>query len=166
MAAVIVIFLGISCCSSLSIAGGWFGGFVPGTEPHFLKTVEAPLMKKIVKEVEKLTKTKDAMGNFGPDGPTNDEDKKKLLEFFEKVKISNTCKTIKEKDFKSKITDYKSSMILRLPAFKSIQKEQLLKSYLHGDDADATNKKTNFDDFAGMCMLSDDQWDSILSRLK
>ena len=158
--------LGLCCCSSLSAAGGWFGGFIPGTEPHFLKTVEAPLMKKLVEEIEKLTKEKDDMGNFGPGGPGNEEDKKKLLDFFEKVKNSDVCRTMKEKDFKSKMDGYEWTDILRLPAFEYIQKEQLLKSYLHGDDADATDKKKNFDEFGGMCMMTDDQWDSILSKLK
>ena len=166
MAVVIVILLGLSCCSSLSAAGGWFGGFIPGTEPHFLKAVEAPLMKKLVKEIEKLTKLREGMGNFGPGGPTNDEDKKKLSDFFERVRNSDTCKTMREKDFKSKVDGYKSSKILRLPAFESIQKEQLLKSYLHGDDADATNKKKEFDEFGHMCVMSDDEWDSLTSMLK
>ena len=165
MAAIAVV-LGLCCCSSFSAVGSYMGGLVSGTEPHFLKTVEAPLMKELVEEIEKLTKEKDDMGNFGPGGPENEEDKKKLLDLFEKLKNSDICRTMKEKDFKSKITDYKSSMILRLPSFESIQKEQLLKSYLHGDGADATDKKKNFDEFGGMCMLTDDQWDSILSRLK
>lgn len=165
MAAIGVV-VGLCCCSSFSAAGGWFGGFIPGTEPHFLKTVEAPLMKEVVEKIEELTKEKDDMGNFGPGGPTNDEDKKKLLDFFEKVKNSDVCRTMKEKDFKSKVDGYEWTDILRLPAFEYIQKQQLLKSYLHGDGADATDKKKNVDEFGGMCMMTDDQWDSILSKLK
>ena len=160
------IVLGLCCCSSLASVGSYMGGLVSGTEPHFLKNVEAPLMKKLVEEIEKLTKEKDDMGNFGPGGPGNEEDKKKLLDFFEKVKNSDVCRTMKEKDFKSTVDGYEWTDILRLPAFEYIQKEQLLKSYLHGDDADATDKKKNFDEFGGMCMMTDDQWDSILSRLK
>ena len=165
MAAIGVV-LGLCCCSSLASVGSYMGGLVSGTEPHFLKNVEAPLMKKLVEEIEKLTKEKDDMGNFGPGGPGNEEDKKKLLDFFEKVKNSDVCRTMKEKDFKSKVDGYEWTDILRLPAFEYIQKEQLLKSYLHGEGADATDKKKNFDEFGGMCMMTDDQWDSILSRLK
>ena len=166
MAAIAVGILALCCCSSSASAGSYMGGLVSGTEPHFLKTIEAPIMKELVEEVEKFTQEKDDLGNLGPGGPAEAEDKKKLLDFFEKVKNSDTCKNIKEKDFKSKITDYKSSMILRLPTFESIQKIQLLKSYLHGDDGLATEKKKNFDEFAGMCMMSDDEWDSLTSRLK
>ena len=63
-------------------------------------------MKELVEEVEKLTKEKDDMGNFGPDGPENEEDKKKLLDLFEKLKNSDICRTMKEKDFKSKMVLY------------------------------------------------------------
>ena len=168
MAAIAVGLLALCCCSSSASAGSYMGGLVSGTEPHFLKTIEAPIMKELVEEVEKFTQEKDDIGTFNTTtgGPETVEDKKKLLDFFEKVKNSDTCKTMREKDFKSKITDYKSSMILRLPTFESIQKIDLLKSYLHGDDADATNKKKNFDEFAGMCTMPDDEWDSFTSRLK
>ena len=167
MAAIGVV-LGLCCCSSSVSAGSYMGGLVSGTEPHFLKTIEAPIMKELVEEVEKLTQERIDIGKFNTTTgqPGTDEEKKKLLDFFEKVKNSDTCRTMREKDFKSKITDYKSSMILRLPTFESIQKIQLLKSYLHGDDADATNKKKEFDEFAHMCTMSDDEWDSLTSRLK
>ena len=167
MAAIAVGLLALCCCSSSASAGSYMGGLVSGTEPHFLKTIEAPLMKELVEEVEKLTQEKDDIEKtMDPTGPGDEEEKKKLLDFFEKVRNSDTCKTMREKDFKSKITDYKSSMILRLPTFESIQKIQLLKSDLHGDDADATNKKKEFDEFCHMCTMSDDEWDSLTSRLK
>ena len=168
MAAIGVGLLALCCLSSSASAGSYMGGLVSGTEPHFLKTIEAPIMKELVEEVEKFTQEKDDIGTFNTTtgGPETEEDKKKLLDFFEKVKNSDTCRTMREKDFKSKITDYKSSMILRLPTFESIQKIQLLKSYLHGDDADATNKKTNFDEFARLCTMPDDEWDSFTSSLK
>lgn len=166
MAAIAVGLLALCCCSSSASVGSYMGGLVSGTEPHFLKTIEAPIIKELVEEVEKLTQEKDDLGNFGPGGPGTDEDKKKLLDFFEKVKNSDTCMTMREKDFRSKINDYKSSMILRLPTFKSIQKKQLLKSYVYGDDGLATEKEKNFEEFAGMCMMSDDEWDSLTSRLK
>jgi hypothetical protein len=167
MTTIAVGLLALCCCSSSASAGSYMGGLVSGTEPHFLKTIEAPLMKELVEEVEKLTQEKDDIEKtMDPTGPGDEEEKKKLLDFFEKVRNSDTCKTMREKDFKSKITDYKSSMILRLPTFESIQKTQLLKSYLHGDDADATNKKKEFDEFGHMCTMSDDEWDSLTSRLK
>ena len=112
MAGIAVGLLTLCCCSSSASAGSYMGGLVSGTEPHFLKTIEAPLMKELVEEVEKLIQEKGDLGNFGPDGPGDEEEKKKLLDFFEKVRNSDTCKTMREKDFKSKITDYKSSMIL------------------------------------------------------
>ena len=168
MAAIAVGLLALCCCSSSVSAGSYMGGLVSGTEPHFLKTIEAPIMKELVEEVEKLTQEKDDMDKTmtDPSGPGTDEEKKKLLDFFEKVRNSDTCMTMREKDFKSKITDYKSSMILRLPTFESIQKIQLLESYLYGDDGLATEKKKNFDEFARMCTMSDDEWDSLTSRLK
>jgi hypothetical protein len=48
MAAIGVV-LGLCCCSSLSAAGGWFGGFISGTKPHFIKTVKISEIADIVK---------------------------------------------------------------------------------------------------------------------
>ena len=42
MAAIV---LGLCCCSSFSVAGGWFGGFIPGTDPHFVKTTKLDKVK-------------------------------------------------------------------------------------------------------------------------
>jgi hypothetical protein len=41
--------VGLCCCSSLSAAGGWFGGFISGTKPHFIKTVKISEIADIVK---------------------------------------------------------------------------------------------------------------------
>ena len=48
MAAIAAV-VGLCCCSSLSAAGGWFGGFISGTKPHFIKTVKISEMADIVK---------------------------------------------------------------------------------------------------------------------
>jgi hypothetical protein len=53
MAAIGVV-LGLCCCSSSSAAGGWFGGFIPGTEPHFLKEIGAPEFKKNLESLEEM----------------------------------------------------------------------------------------------------------------
>ena len=55
MAAIGVI-LGLCCCSSLSAAGGWFGGFIPGTEPHFKKEMNTTEWKKIIDEMKVMIK--------------------------------------------------------------------------------------------------------------
>ena len=55
MAAIAVV-LGLCCCSSLSAAGGWFGGFIPGTEPNFLKEMKATEWKKLIVEMKVMNK--------------------------------------------------------------------------------------------------------------
>jgi len=53
MAAIIVV-VGLCCCSSLSVVGGWFGGLIPGTEPHYLKTIEASEFKNNLESLEEM----------------------------------------------------------------------------------------------------------------
>ena len=58
--------LALCCLSSSASAGGFFGGLIPGTEPHFLKVTQADKMKEIVdgelcKVVKENTNTE---GNF------------------------------------------------------------------------------------------------------
>ena len=49
-----LVVLAICCLSSSIGAGGFFGGMIPGTEPHFLKVTKAKEMKDIVKDLKKL----------------------------------------------------------------------------------------------------------------
>jgi hypothetical protein len=44
MAAIGVV-LALCCCSSSASAGGFFGGFIPGTDPHFVKTTKLDKVK-------------------------------------------------------------------------------------------------------------------------
>jgi ABC-type phosphate/phosphonate transport system substrate-binding protein len=79
MAAIAVGLLALCCCSSSASAGSYMGGLVSGTEPHFLKTIEAPLMKELVEEVEKLTQEKDDIEKTMD--PTDQEMKKRRKNF-------------------------------------------------------------------------------------
>jgi hypothetical protein len=46
MAEIILIVCAMSCCSSsVSGIGGFFGGFIPGTDPHFVKTTKLDKVK-------------------------------------------------------------------------------------------------------------------------
>ena len=56
MAAIAAV-VGLCCCSSLSAAGGWSGGFISGTKPHFIKTVKISELADIVKGL--ITYTED-----------------------------------------------------------------------------------------------------------
>ena len=55
MAGIAVGLLALCCCSSSAGAGGFFGGLIPGTEPHFLKVTKAREMKEIVAELKNFT---------------------------------------------------------------------------------------------------------------
>jgi hypothetical protein len=61
MAEILLIVCAMSCCSSsISGIGGFLGGFIPGTEPHFLKVTKAKEMKEIVAELKNFTNDHEA----------------------------------------------------------------------------------------------------------
>ena len=45
MAGIAVGLLALCCCSSSASAGGFFGGLIPGTDPHFVKTTKLDKVK-------------------------------------------------------------------------------------------------------------------------
>ena len=85
----VVLVLCISC--SLCVAGSFFGGFIDGTEPHFLKVIEADKAKEVYSLAVKLReKHKNELSKFsnpGPGGSDLDED-----EYDEYKKITDKLK--------------------------------------------------------------------------
>lgn len=109
MAAIGVV-LGLCCCSSLSAAGGWFGGFISGTKPHFIKTVKISEMTDIVKGLKTYTEEdkeykKKAVDEAEKENvmDLNDEQKLELMKIL-KISAENlragaygkTCDKVKE----------------------------------------------------------------------
>ena len=104
MAAIAVV-VGLCCCSSFSAAGGWFGGFIPGTEPNFLKEMKATEWKKIVDEMKVMNKkNKEETKEFekgGPDGADlSAEERQELMNVLknhmQELRDSETCKKVNE----------------------------------------------------------------------
>ena len=61
MAAIAAV-VGLCCCSSLSAAGGWFGGFISGTKPHFFKTTEAEISERALPRKKSKNYTEKGLG--------------------------------------------------------------------------------------------------------
>ena len=104
MAAIAVV-LGICCCSSSLSAGGWFGGFISGTEPHFKKEMKVTEWKEIVDELKVITKKRDEetkeFEKGGPDGADlSPEEHEELMNVLKKhmqdLRDSDTCKKVNE----------------------------------------------------------------------
>lgn len=102
MAAIAVV-LGLCCCSSFSAAGGWFGGFIPGTEPHFKKEMNATEWKKVIDDLKVMTeKRKEEMKDLKEGGPggtdlsteERQEMKNVVTNFMQELRESETCKNV------------------------------------------------------------------------
>jgi hypothetical protein len=174
MAAIGVV-LGLCCCSSLSAAGGWFGGFIPGTEPNFLKEMNATEWKKIIDELKVMTKkrkeeTKDFQKG-GPDGADlSAEERREMINVLKKhaqeLRDSDTCKKVKEligtyenNKYKDTLTAY-SDDIITLSGSK--RKHEVWESAVGLDDDDFP--KREFDGAVEMCMATDEQFQEFIER--
>ena len=101
--AAIGIVVGLCCCSSLSAAGGWFGGLIPGTEPHFKKEMNATEWKKVIDDLKVMTeKRKEEMKDLKEGGPggtdlsteERQEMKNVVTNFMQELRESETCKNV------------------------------------------------------------------------
>ena len=159
-------------CSSLSAAGGWFGGFIPGTEPHFLKEMNATEWKNIANDLkvmneERKEEMKELDEKAGPDlsGLSADE----RVEFMmmaknhtQKLRESETCEKAKElldgNKFKDTLTAYPND-IFTLSGSK--RKREVWESAVGIDD---DFPKRELDGALEVCIATDEAFEEIMER--
>jgi hypothetical protein len=173
MAAIGVV-LGLCCCSSFSAAGGWFGGFIPGTEPNFLKAMNATEWKEIVDDLKVMTKkrneeTKD-FKKGGPGGtdlsPAERQEMMNVMKnHMQELRESDTCKKVNElidtrenNKYKKTMSDYPDD-IITLSGSK--RKQDVFESTVGIDD---DFPKQEFDSAVEVCMATDEQFQEFIER--
>lgn len=173
MAAIAVV-LGLCCCSSFSAAGGWFGGFIPGTEPNFLKAMNATEWKEIIDELKVMTeKRNEETKEFekgGPDGvDLSAEERQEMMNVMknhmQELRDSDTCKKIKElidtrenNKYKKTMSDYPDD-IITLSGSK--RKQDVFESAVGIDD---DFPKREFDGAVEVCMVTDEKFQELIER--
>ncbi len=174
MAAIGVV-VGLCCCSSLSAAGGWFGGFIPGTEPHFKKEMNTTEWKKIIDELKVMTKkrkeeTKDFQKG-GPDGADlSAEERQEMINVLknhaQELRDSDTCKKTRElfdgirenNKFKDTLSAYPDD-IITLGGSK--RKQEVWESAIGLDD---DFPKRELDGALEVCIATDEEFQKFIEK--
>jgi len=168
MAAIV---LGLCCCSSLSATGGWFGGFIPGTEPHFKKEMNTTEWKKIIDEMKvMIKKRKEETKEFekgGPDGADlSAEERQKMIDvlrkYMQELRDSDTCKKVNElfdgNKFKNTLSAYPDD-IITLGGSK--RKQEVWESAIGLDD---DFPKRELDGALEVCIATDEEFQKFIER--
>jgi hypothetical protein len=175
MAEIILIVCAMSCCSSsISGIGGFFGGFIPRTEPHLLRVTEADKLKKIVEEfVEQNEKKKELLSSFpdpGPDLSTllSDEQRVEYIDivrqFADDLRDGDLCKMVKDATDEDgnfigkKVLKEYADTVYTLNGTKS--KDDVFNEYVGVDDQ---LSKGEIDEYSRICTASDEEFQSMLS---
>lgn len=170
MAGITVGILVLCCLSSSAGAGGFFGGLIPGTEPHFLKVTKAKEMKEIVVELKKFkndqeTQIESRFPNADPDmSNLSAEDTAEYITMM-KEKLSSLrngeiCVKVKDNtDENGKFlgqTELKEygDTVFTLNGTKG--KNKLFREYVDGFD--------EVDDMVGVCIATDEEFDELISQ--
>ena len=174
MAAIAVV-LGLCCCSSFSAAGGWFGGFIPGTEPNFKKEMKATEWKEIVDEMKVMNKkNKEKTKEFEKGGPggadLSAEERQELMDVLknhmQELRKSETCKKVNElidgtrenNKFKNTLSAYPDD-IITLGGSK--RKHEVWESAIGLDD---DFPKHEFDGALAVCIATDEEFQEFRER--
>lgn len=175
MAAIGVV-VGLCCCSSLSAAGGWFGGFIPGTEPHFKKEMNTTEWKKIIDEMKVIIKKrKEDIGDLaekaGPDlSGLSDEERTEYIDkskkYTQELRDSDTCKKTRElfdgtrenNKFKDTLSAYPDD-IITLGGSK--RKQEVWESAIGLDD---DFPKRELDGALEVCIATDEEFQKFIER--
>ena len=169
------IVLGLCCCSSLSAAGGWFGGFIPGTEPHFKKEMNTTEWKKIIDEMKvMIKKRKKETKEFEKGGPggadLSAEERQKMMDvlkkYMQELRDSDTCKKVNElldgtresNKFKDTLSAYPDD-IFTLSGSK--RKHEVWESAVGLDD---DFPKQELDGALEVCIATDDEFQKFIER--
>jgi len=181
MAAIAVGLLALCCCSSSASAGGFFGGLIPGTKPHFLKTIKASEFKELIDELKAMKKNREMLHekfpNPGPDmSGLNDEERVEYIKIVKdnlvELRESDSCKKMKElmgsredSEFNSTLNDYPDD-IFTLSGTK--RKHEVWENAI-GLDKGGTDELGKFTarDFEGavqMCMSTEEEFEKFIER--
>ena len=175
MAEIILIVCAMSCCSSsISGIGGFFGGFIPGTEPHFLKVTKAKEMKEIVAELKNFTndhetQIKTRFPNADPDmSNLSAEDRAEYItmakEKLSSLRNGEICVKVKDATDEDgnfigkKVLKEYADTVYTLNGTKS--KDGVFNEYVGVDDQIS---KSELDEYMRICTASDEEFQSMLS---
>jgi hypothetical protein len=164
--------IGLCVCSSLSAVGGWFGGFIPGTEPHFLKEMNTAEWKKVVDDLKvRVEKRNEDMGEMtekaGPDlsGLPAEERVEFMMmakNHVQELRESETCEKAKELLDGNKYKDTLSAYPDDIFTFSgSKRKVDVLESAIGLDD---DFPKREFDGALEVCAATDEAFEEVLNR--
>ena len=165
-----LVVLAICCLSSSIGAGGFFGGMIPGTEPHFLKVTKAKKMKDIVKDLKKLindyeTQIQTEFPNAGPDlSGLNTEERTAYLtmvkENMTSLRDGEICVKVKDNTDengkfmgRAELKEY-SDTVFTLNGTKG--KNKLFREYVDGFD--------EVGDMVDVCIATDEEFDELINR--
>ena len=169
MAGIVVGLLAICCCSSSAGVGGFFGGLIPGTEPHFLKVTKAKELKEIVAELKKFTndheaKIKSRFPNADPDmSNLSAEDKAEYItmakENMSGLRNGEICVKVKDNTDENgkfmgqaELKEY-SDTVFTLNGTKG--KNKLFREYVDGFD--------EVGDMVDVCIATDEEFDELVN---
>jgi hypothetical protein len=177
MAGIAIGLLALCCCSSSASAGGFFGGFIPGTEPHFLKATQADKMKEIVEGFVKYNKEgKEKLEKFPDPGPDlsglNNEERVEYMEIArdhtQELRDGEFCKIVKENttdegnfNGKSALTNYSSS-VFTLNGSKN--KKVLFEQYVGIGPGPNQISNSKLPETIGMCTMPDEAFEELMER--
>ena len=171
MAEILLIVCAMSCCSSsVSGIGGFLGGFIPGTEPHFLKVTKAKEMKEIVAELKKFTNDREAeiktrFPNADPDmSNLSIEDRAEYItmtkENMSNLRNGEICVKVRDNTDENgklmgqtELNEY-SDKVFTLNGTKG--KNKLFREYVDGFD--------EVGDMVDVCIATDEEFDELINR--
>jgi hypothetical protein len=170
MAGIAVGLLALCCCSSSAGAGGFFGGLIPGTEPHFLKVTKAREMKEIVAELKNFTndhetQIKTRFPNADPDmSNLSAEDRAEYMtmakEKLSSLRNGEICVKVKDNTDENgkflgqtELKEYGDN-VFTLNGTKG--KNKLFREYVVGFD--------EVDDMVGVCIATDKEFNELVNR--
>ena len=171
--------LALCCLSSSASAGGFFGGLIPGTEPHFLKVTQADKMKEIVEGFVKSTKEgKEKLEKFPDPGPDmsglNEEERVEYMEIardhMQESHDGEVCKVVKENtntegkfNGKSALTKY-STNVFTLNGSKN--KNVIFDQYVGIGPGPDQISSGIIPETIGLCVASDEDFEKYMEMFK
>jgi hypothetical protein len=180
MAEILFVMCALSCCaSSVGGVGGFLGGFIPGTEPHFLKVTEADKMKEIIEGFVKHGKEgKEKVEKFPEPGPDmsglNDEERVEYMDIardhMQELRDGELCKVVKENtnaefnfNGKSALTKYSSS-VFTLNGFKN--KNDIFEQYVGIGPGPNQFSNSKLPETIALCVIPDEAFEEVMKIFK
>jgi hypothetical protein len=163
------------CCLSSSVGvGGFFGGLIPGTEPHFMKVAKAKEMKDIVKDLKKFindyeTQIQTKFPNAGPDlSGLSTEDRAEYItmakENMTSLRVGEICVKVKDNTDKNgkflgkeELKEYTNNVFT---LNGNVSKNKLFGDYIGLDD---NIDKSKVDEMVGVCLATDEEFDELIN---